>query len=93
MAKDSTIDKDVATIGDFIEFLEKKFKNDQKLCFFDEGGAWIELVHIPKTLIGDWMFRRVKDKRKIELAKARDDHRKYILESYRLVNDDDVVIY
>lgn len=71
------------------------------LCFFDEGGAWCELVHVPKSFIGDqmWMFNYVKDKRQHELdnkicAKAVEEHmEKIITENYRLVEDNGVVIF
>ena len=71
------------------------------LCFFDEGGAWCELVHVPKSFIGDqmWMFNYVKDKRQHELdnpgcAKAVKEHmKKIITENYRLVEDNGVVIF
>ena len=71
------------------------------LCFFDEGGAWCELEHVPKSFIGDqrWMFNYVKDKRQHELdnpgcAKAVEENmEKIITENYRLVEDNGVVIF
>ena len=93
--------KEIATVRDLIEHLQKNFKPDDLLCFFDEGGAWCELVHVPKSFIGDqmWMFNYVKDKRQHELdnkicAKAVEEHmEKIITENYRLVEDNGVVIY
>ena len=93
--------KEVATVKDLIEHLQKNFKPDDMLCFFDEGGAWCELVHVPKSFIGDqmWMFNYVKDKRQHELdnkicAKAVEEHmEKIITENYRLVEDNGVVIF
>ena len=93
--------EEVATVKDLIEHLQTNFKPDDMLCFFDEGGAWCELVHVPKSFIGDqrWMFNYVKDKRQYELdnpgcAKAVEEHmKKIITENYRLVEDNGVVIF
>ena len=93
--------KEVATVKDLIEHLQANFKPDDMLCFFDEGGAWCELVHVPKSFIGDrkWMFNYVKDKRQHELdnkicSKAVEEHmNKIITENYRLVEDNGVVIF
>ena len=93
--------KEIATVRDLIEHLQKNFKPDDLLCFFDEGGAWCELEHVLKSFIGDqmWMFNYVKDKRQYELdnkicAKAVEEHmEKIITENYRLVEDNGVVIY
>ena len=93
--------KEVATVKDLIEHLQANFKPDDMLCFFDEGGAWCELVHVPKSFVGDqkWMFNYVKDTRQHELdnlrcAKAVEEHmEKIITENYRLVEDNGVVIF
>lgn len=92
---------EIATVADLIDHLQKNFKPDDMLCFFDEGGAWIELEHVPKSFIGDrrWMFNYVKDKRQHELdnpccRKEDEEHmHKVISENYRLVKDDGVVVF
>ena len=93
--------KEIATVKDLIEHLQKNFKLDDLLCFFDEGGAWCELEHVPKSFIGDQrrMFNYVKDKRQHELDNLRcaKDYeaqmKKIIVENYKNVKDDGVVIY
>ena len=93
--------KEIATVRDLIEHLQKNFKPDDLLCFIDEGGAWCELVHVPKSFIGDQMrmFNYVKDKRQHELDNLRcaKDYeaqmKKIIVENYKNVKDDGVVIY
>ena len=93
--------KEIATVKDLIEHLQTNFKSDDLLCFFDEGGAWCELEHVPKSFIGDqeWMFNYVKDKRQHELDNLRcaKDYeaqmKKIIVENYKNVKDDGVVIY
>jgi len=93
--------EDIVTVQDLIEYLENNFKEDDMLCFFDEGGAWCEVEHVPESFIGDtrWMFNYVKDKRQHELDNPschRDDveHMKDIIRNnYRLVEDNGVVIY
>jgi len=84
---------ETTTVKDLIEYLESNFNPEDLVCFFDEGGAWCELVHVPKNLIGDWMFKYVKDKREEELSKDTEEQKKYTIESYRMVEDDCVVIY
>ena len=93
--------KEIATVRDLIEHLQKNFKSDDLLCFFDEGGAWCELEHVPKSFIGDQrrMFSYVKDKRQHELDNLRcaKDYeaqmKKIIVENYKNVKDDGVMIY
>ena len=93
--------KEIATVKDLIEHLQKNFKSSDLLCFFDEGGAWIELEHVPKNFIGNkrWMFNYVADKRKYELenpdcAKDYEEHmKKVIADNYKSVEDNGVVVY
>ena len=95
------MEDNIATVADLIEHLQKNFKSDDLLCFFDEGGAWIELEHVPKDFIGNkrWMFNYVADKRKYELEntccrKEDEDHiKKVIADSYKSVEDNGVVVY
>ena len=92
---------EIATVADLIEHLQKNFKSSDLLCFFDEGGAWIELEHVPKNFIGNkrWMFNYVADKRKYELenpdcAKDYEEHmKKVIADNYKSVEDNGVVVY
>lgn len=85
----------IATVQDLINYLESNFKPDDMLCFFDEGGAWCELVHVPDDFIGDksWMFNYVGDKMKHELDIERNAHvKRIIVDDYRLVSDKDVCV-
>ena len=92
---------EIATVKDLIEHLQKNFKSSDLFCFFDEGGAWIELEHVPKNFIGNkrWMFNYVADKRKYELenpdcAKDYEEHmKKVIADNYKSVEDNGVVVY
>ena len=92
---------EIATVKDLIEHLQKNFKSSDLLCFFDEGGAWIELEHVPKDFIGNkrWMFNYVADKCKYELenpdcAKDYEEHmKKVIADNYKSVEDNGVVVY
>ena len=91
----------IVTVKDLVEFLEKNFKRDDRLLFYDEGGAWVELVDLPKRLVGDvrWMFNYVKDKRQHELADPcchKDDverMRAVVADNYKSVDDNAVVIF
>ena len=44
---DMVIKKLTATVGDLIKHLQDNFKPTDKLCFWDEGGAHMECVHVP----------------------------------------------
>lgn len=91
----------IATVKDLIQHLKQNFKPTDKLCFFDEGGAWCEVEHVPRSFVGDkrWMFNYVKDKRANELenlnCKAEDEEkmRAAITDNYKSVKDNGVVIY
>lgn len=85
---------EIVTVKDLIEYLEKNFKSSDKLCFFDEGGAWCELVNIPKYLIGDWMFTYVKDKKEKDTKQCGlKDAERIISHNFRNVTENDMVIY
>lgn len=85
---------ETVTVKDLIEYLEKNFKSSDKLCFFDEGGAWCELVHVPKFLIGDWMFTYVKDKKEKDIKQYHLENAEQIVShNFRNVTESDVVIY
>lgn len=85
---------ETVTVKDLIEYLEKNFKSSDKLCFFDEGGAWCALVNIPEYLIGDWMFTYVKDKKEQDTEYYRQEDAEYIIShNFRNVTENDMVIY
>lgn len=84
--------RNYATVGDLIEHL-KTFDPNQRLCFWDEGGAHMECVPTPE----DWfkegrMFQTVKD-RKAEYKKNHGTTDQELDEDYEFVEDDDVIIY
>lgn len=80
-------DKYVATVQELIEHLQKNFKPNDKLCFFDEGGAYINLCRMPKDFIGERFFITVKQfKDQTKNDDLGDD-------LYDFVNDDDIIVY
>lgn len=85
------MDKTV-TVKDLIKHLQTNFKPDDKLCFWYEGGAYMNCEPIIESMLGDNMFIYVKDDK--EKMKKRfnisDDE---ITEDYRNVNDNYVLIY
>jgi len=89
----------IATVQYLIEFLKENFSPDDKLCFFDEGGAWCELVHAPNDMFGDMFFKYVKDKKSEELRhlscrKEDEEHLKQMtVDSYKQVEENGVVIF
>lgn len=90
---DRFIEKHTATVGDLIEHLQTNFKPTDKLCFWDEGGAHMECVHVPV----DWfekqmMFKYVKDDKDRRMALYKDSKKK-VDEDFEFVSDNDVIIY
>ena len=90
---DMVIKKPTATIGDLIKHLQDNFKPTDKLCFWDEGGAHMECVHVPV----DWfekqiMFKYVKDDKDRRMALYKDSKKK-VDEDFEFVSDNDVIIY
>ena len=90
---DMVIEKPTATVGDLIKHLQDNFKPTDKLCFWDEGGAHMECVHVPV----DWfekqmMFKYVKDDKDRRMALYKDSKKK-VDEDFEFVSDNDVIIY
>ena len=90
---DMIIKKPTATVGDLIKHLQDNFKPTDKLCFWDEGGAHMECVHVPV----DWfekqmMFKYVKDDKDRRMALYKDSKKK-VDEDFEFVSDNDVIIY
>lgn len=90
---DMVIKKSTATVGDLIQHLQDNFKPTDKLCFWDEGGAHMECVHVPV----DWfekqmMFKYVKDDKDRRMALYKDSKKK-VDEDFEFVSDNDVIIY
>ena len=90
---DMVIKKLTATVGDLIKHLQDNFKPTDKLCFWDEGGAHMECVHVPV----DWfekqiMFKYVKDDKDRRMALYKDSKKK-VDEDFEFVSDNDVIIY
>ena len=90
---DMVIEKPTATVGDLIKHLQDNFKPTDKLCFWDEGGAHMECVHVPV----DWfekqiMFKYVKDDKDRRMALYKNSKKK-VDEDFEFVSDNDVIIY
>ena len=90
---DMVIKKPTATVGDLIKHLQDNFKPTDKLCFWDEGGAHMECVHVPV----DWfekqiMFKYVKDDKDRRMALYKNSKKK-VDEDFEFVSDNDIIIY
>ena len=80
-----------ATVGDLISHLQTLDKN-AKLCFWDEGGAHMECVHVMKDMLGDMMFKTVADD-KARRKKTFGDSDRQLAEDFEFVDDTDVLVY
>jgi len=82
----------IATVGDLIAHLKKNFRPDDKLCFWDEGGAYMNCEHVTKNMLGDMMFKYVKEdkRRRIKQCGATSEQN---AEDFEWVGDDDVIVY
>ena len=54
-------DSIIATVGDLVAHFQKNFKPEDRLCFRYEGGAYMNCEHVLKSMLGDTMFKYVKD--------------------------------
>ena len=77
--------EETATVGDLITYLEENLGREDRLCYWHEGGAWMECEYVSKADLGKWMFYRAGDMLKRGGAAAEHE--------YRLVEPADVVIY
>lgn len=80
-----------ATVGDLIRHLQKNFKLEDKLCFWYEGGAYMNCENIPDDYIGERMFKYVKDCKKDTIEQG-GLSKKQVDEDYRYVDDNDVLV-
>ena len=85
-------DSVVATVGDLIAHLQRNFRPEDKLCFWDEGGAYMNCEHVTKSMLGDMMFKYVKDdkQRRIDRHGATQKEND---EDFEWVGDEDVIVY
>ena len=85
-------DSIIATVGDLVSHLQRNFRPEDKLCFWDEGGAYMNCEYVTKNMLGDMMFKYVKDdkRRRIERCGATDESN---AEDFEFVGDDDVIVY
>lgn len=90
---DMVIEKPTATVGDLIKHLQDNFKPTDKLCFWDEGGAHMECVHVPVDCFEKQiMFEYVKDDKARRMALYKNSKKK-VDEEFEFVSDNDVIIY
>ena len=82
----------IATVGDLIAHLQRNFRPEDRLCFWDEGGAYMNCEHVTKSMLGDMMFKYVKDDklRRIKLHGATPQEN---AEDFEWVGNDDVIVY
>ena len=80
------------TVKKLIEHLQTNFKPDDKICFWYEGGAYMNCEPVLESMLGDNMFIRVKDDK--EKMKKRfnmlDDE---LADDYKNVEDDYVLMF
>jgi hypothetical protein len=82
----------ILTVKKLIEHLQTNFKPDDKLCFWYEGGAYMNCEPVLESMLGDNMFIRVKDDK--DRMKNRfnmtDDE---LADDYKNVEDDYVLMF
>lgn len=80
------------TVKKLIEHLQTNFKPDDKICFWYEGGAYMNCEPVLESMLGDNMFIRVKDDK--DRMKNRfnmtDDE---LADDYKNVEDDYVLMF
>jgi hypothetical protein len=79
----------LCTVGDLIEHLQKNFKPTDKLCYWYEGGAYMNCEHILKEELGHNKFMYVSDDKK-RLSEKYPDNDMY--KDCSWIKDNDVII-
>ena len=85
-------DDGVATVGDLIAHLQRNFKPEERLCFWDEGGAYMNCEHVTKDMLGKMMFKSVRDEKQRRIRQY-GDKPETIKEDFEFVGDGDVIVY
>jgi hypothetical protein len=80
------------TVKKLIEHLQTNFKPTDKLCFWYEGGAYMNCEHALEDMLGDMMFTYVKDDKKRMMERFKRTKAE-LDDDYRNVSDDDVIIH
>ena len=83
----------ILTVEKLIDYLQTNFNPTDKLCFWYEGGAYMNCEYVLEDMLGDNMFIKVKqdkDRMKNLFINMTDDE---INEDYRNVNDSDVLVH
>lgn len=83
----------ILTVEKLIEHLQTNFNPTDKLCFWYEGGAYMNCEYVLEDMLGDNMFIKVKqdkDRMKNRFINMTDDE---INEDYRNVDDNDVLVH
>ena len=82
----------ILTVKKLIEHLQTNFKPDDKLCFWYEGGAYMNCEHALENMLNDMMFTYVKnDKEKMKKRFNMTDDE--LSDEYKNVDDNDVLIH
>lgn len=94
MTDNTNIDTKVKrlTVQKLIEYLQTNFKPNDTLCFWYEGGAYMNCEAALVSMLGDTMFVRVKDD-KAKMKNRFNMSDEEIADDYRNVNDDYVLIF
>jgi hypothetical protein len=82
----------ILTVKKLIEHLQTNFKPEDKLCFWHEGGAYMNCEYALQSMLSDKMFIKIKDdkeKMKNRFNFTEDE----IKEDYKNVTDNDVLIF
>lgn len=81
-----------ATVQDLINHLQTNFKPNDKLCYWNEGGAYIDCEYLFKDDLGHKMFKYVKNDKKRRMETF-NETKKQVDEDFEYVSDNDVIIY
>jgi hypothetical protein len=82
----------ILTVEKLIEHLQTNFNPTDKLCFWYEGGAYMNCEHVLEDMLGETMFMYVKDDKKRIMEKF-NRTKDSVDEDYRNVEDNDVVVH
>jgi hypothetical protein len=82
----------ILTVEKLIEHLQTNFNPTDKLCFWYEGGAYMNCEHALESMLGDMMFVRIKDDKE-KMKKRYNMTDTELADEYQNVEDDNVLIF
>ena len=80
------------TVKKLIEYLQNNFNPEDKLCFWYEGGAYMNCEYALENMLGNMMFTYVKNDKE-RMIKRFNLSKDKVDEEYQNVDDNAIIIH